>query len=273
MSRSIRTLMFLCWMLFSLSAFSAALVESVTGNVRAGATASTATAVSKAQRVNPGSVVVTGPKSMATLRFDDGQVILLNENSEFKISAYSFVRNDPKRDSFVVDLLKGAMRSVSGLLGQRSARAYAVRVPQATIGIRGTDFMVALVNPAYFSVLSGSIGMTNTAGAVAFAAGTTGTVVSATALATTIAASALPASVAASFSQMSSIVISAAGAGAGGTAGAGAGAATGAAAGGVTLGTVGIAAAVVGIAAVVSSQDDDAPSTTGTTGTTGTTSQ
>jgi len=254
--------MFFGWMLFSLSAFAAALFETVTGDVKAGATASTATAARKDQRVNPGSVVVTGPKSLATLRFDDGQAIVLNENSEFKISAYSFVRNDPKKDSFVVDLLKGAMRSVSGLLGRRSAQAYAVRVPQATIGIRGTDFMVALVNPAYLSVLSGSIGVTNAAGAVAFGAGTTATVASTTTLATSIAASALPASVAASFKQLSSIAISAA---------AGAGTATGAAAGGVTMGTVGIAAAVVGVAALAASQDNG--TTTGTTGTTGTTAQ
>ncbi|MDO8595424.1 MAG: FecR domain-containing protein, partial [Sulfuricaulis sp.] len=281
MSRSIRTLMFFGWMLFSLSAFAAALVETVTGDVKAGTTASTATAVRKDQRINPGSVVVTGPKSLTTLRFDDGQAIVLQENTEFRISAYSFVRNDPKKDSFVVDLLKGAMRSVSGLLGQRSSQAYAVRVPQATIGIRGTDFMVALVNPAYLSVLSGSIGVTNAAGTVAFAAGTTATVTSATALATSIAASALPASVATSFSQLSSIAVSAgagatgagAGAGGGAGAGAGAGAAVGAAAGGLTLGTIGIAAAVVGVAAVATSQDSSTPTpTSGTSVTTGTTS-
>ena len=283
MPRLTRALMFFFCMLLSMPALAAALIESASGNVRAGVTANTATAVRKDQRINPGTVIVTGPKSLTILRFDDGQAIVLQENSEFKISQYSFVRNDPKRDSFVVDLFKGALRSVSGLLGQRSAGAYAVRIPQGTIGIRGTDFMVALVNPAYMSVLSGSIGVTNAAGAAAVAAGTTATVASATTLAATIAATALPASVAASFSQLSSIAISAgagaagtgagtgAGGGAGAGAGAGAGGAVGAAAGGVTLGAVGVAAAVVGVAAVAASQDDKEQATTGTTGTTGTT--
>ena len=63
------------------------------------------------------------------------------------------------RDEFNT-IMKGAMRSVSGLIGARSRNSFALRVPQATIGIRGTDFMVALVNPAYMSVLNGAIAAT-----------------------------------------------------------------------------------------------------------------
>jgi hypothetical protein len=37
-------------------------------------------------------------------------------------------------------------------------------MPQATIGIRGADFMVVLVNPAYLPVLRGAVGVTNAAG-------------------------------------------------------------------------------------------------------------
>ena len=254
MTSLVRTLIFFAWMLFSLSGLAAALVETATGNVRAGATAGAATAVSKDQRIQPGSVVVTGPGSLAVLRFDDGQVVALNENSEFRITEYSFAKDQPQKDRSIFDLLKGAMRSVSGLLASRNSQAYAMRIPQGTIGIRGTDFMVALVNPAYMSVLNGTIAVSNSAGAVTFGAGATATVASATTLATAIAASALPASVAASFNQLGSLPIAA-----------GAGAATGAAAGGVTLGTVGFAAAVVGIAAAISSSDDSTTTTTTTT--------
>lgn len=254
MLRLIRTLTFFAWMLFSLSGLAAALVETATGNVRAGATAATAAAVSKDQRIEPGSVVVTGPASLAVLRFDDGQVVALNENSEFRITEYSFAKDNPKQDRSIFDLLKGAMRSVSGLLASRNSQAYAMRIPQGTIGIRGTDYMVALINPAYMSVLNGAIAVSNTAGTVTFAAGATATVASATTLATAIAASALPASVAASFNQLSALTLTP-----------GAGAATGAAEGGVTLGAIGAAAAVVGIAAAISSSDDSTTTTTTTT--------
>ena len=97
-----------------------------------------------------------------------------------------------------MQLFKGAMRSVSGLIGSRNRNAFALLAPQATIGIRGTDFMIALVNPAYLSVLQGTIGVSNAAGSAAFSAGATATVASSTALAVAIPAAALPASVAAS---------------------------------------------------------------------------
>lgn len=242
----------------SISSFAAALVQNVQGDVKAGATAATATAARNGQRVDTGAVITTGAKSLVTLRLDDGQAVVLNENAEFKITNYSFVRDDPKKDVFLFDLFKGALRVVTSAVNTRYAQAYALRTPQGTIGIRGTDFMVAVVNPAYLRVLNGAIGVSNSAGAVTFAAGTTGMVASATALATTIAVTALPAAVAASFSQLGAIAITA------GVGVAGAGVATGAGAGGVTLGTIGVIGAAVAGVAAVASQKKDQSQTTGT---------
>src|ERR1035437_1321946 len=145
----------------------------------------------------------------------------MNENTEFRVKDYSFDKDKPQSDNIVMQVFKGAMRSVSGLIGSRSRNAFALLAPQATIGIRGTDFMIALVNPAYLSVSQGTIGASNAAGPTAFSAGATGMVASSTALAVAIPAAALPASVAASFSSMGSVAIGA-GVGAGGAGGAGA---------------------------------------------------
>ncbi|HSQ03907.1 MAG TPA: FecR family protein [Burkholderiales bacterium] len=222
-----------------------------------------------------GSVVITGPKSLVVLRFDDGHAVALNENAEFKVTQYTYAKDDAAQDKSVIELLKGAMRSITGLIAQRTPAAYELRIPQATIGIRGTDFMVALVNPAYMSVLNGTIAVTNSAGVATFTAGATATVTSATTLATAIPASALPASVATSFSELSSLSIAAGAAGTGtGTAGgagggAGAAAASGAAAGGLTIGTISAIAAAIGVAAAVTSSQESSP-ISGTTGTTGT---
>ena len=266
MIRSIRVLSCLAGLLFALPGYPSALVEMATGNVRAGATAAAAAQVRKDQRIEPGATVVTGPRSQAILRFDDGQAVALSENSEFKVTEYSFSTSDPSRDRFVFELFKGALRSVSGALTTRNRDAYALRVPQATLGIRGTDFMVALVNPAYMSVLSGTIAASNSAGAVALGAGSTATVASATTLATTIAAAALPAAVAATFSELGSLTVTA-------SAGAGATGATGAATGGLTLGTVAIIGAVVaGIAAVSSNKSESQSESSSSSGTTNTTS-
>ena len=265
MNRSIRIFSVLAGVLFALTGHASALIEMATGNVRAGATAASAAQVRKDQRIEAGTTVVTGPRSQAILRFDDGQAVALSENSELKVSEYSFSSSDPSKDKFVFDLFKGAMRSVTGVLTTRTRDAYSLRVPQATIGIRGTDFMVALVNPAYMSVLSGTIAASNSAGSVAFGAGATATVASATTLATTIAAAALPAAVASTFSELGSLTVTA-------TAGAGAAGATGAATGGLTLGTVAAIGAVVAGVAAASSNKSDSPAGAATTGTTNTTS-
>ena len=249
------------------------IVQSVRGDVRAATGTAAPASVVRDQRVVPGTTVTTGAGAQTVIRFDDGHTVVLNENSEFRVNQYSFDRDRPQSDNIAMQILKGAMRSVSGLIALRSRNAYALVAPQATIGIRGTDFMIALVNPAYLSVLQGAIGATNAAGTATFAAGATATVASATALAVAIPAAALPAAVAASFNSMASVAIGAstagAGAGAGGTGGAGgAGAAVGAGAGGITAGMVAAGVAAIGVAAAVASGEDNRSTTTTTTTTT-----
>lgn len=268
----------------TLNAWATATLESMTGDVRllaGGRAASTATVN---QQVQSGTTISTGSRGQAILRFDDGQMVAINADSSFKIDQYHYDAAKPEQDNISLSLLKGAMRLVTGLIGKRNNSRFSLATPTATVGIRGTDFMVALVtqgaaNPAYMQVIQGSIAATNTAGTVAFAAGTTGTVASAATLATSIAASALPAAVSATFSQLGSLSLAGAagtassagtgatpggaasgGAGAGGAGGAGAGAATAAAAGGISVGAVAAGALAAGVVASMTSS-------TGTTGT------
>ena len=271
--------------------FANGVVQSVTGDVRAAAGSASPASVARDQRILPGTTVTTGPGAQTIIRFDDGHVVVLNENSEFRVNAYSFDQNQPQRDNIAMQIFKGAMRSVSGLIGARSRNAYALLAPQATIGIRGTDFMIALVNPAYLSVIQGSVAATNAAGTAAFAAGSTATVASATTLAASISAAALPASVASTFSSLSSAAVGAGAAGAGtgtgtgagtGSAGAGgaggagagaagAGGAVGAGVGGLTAGMVAAGVAAAGIVAAAASSTTQNNAVTPTTTTTTTT--
>jgi hypothetical protein len=266
--------MALCFGLWSLLAapfgFANGVYQSVTGDVRAAAGAAAPVSVAKDQRVLPGTTVTTGAGAQTIIRFDDGHVVVLNENSEFRVNQYSFDKDKPQSDNIAIEILKGALRSVSGLIGSRSRSAFALLAPQSTIGIRGTDFMIALVNPAYLSVLQGSIAATNAAGSATFAAGSTAMVASSTTLAVSIPASSLPTSVSQTFNSLGNVAV--------GT-GAGAGAASGAATGGLTAGMIAAGIAVVGVAVAASSSADEnqgvssptpASGTTGTTGTTGT---
>jgi len=245
---TIRSVVLALGLVLSLPAMSAAIFDSVTGDVKAGASASAATAASQGQRIEAGTTIVTGRGGRATLRFDDGKYVLLHEYTEFRISGYTFIKDQPARDNFLFDFLKGAMRMVTAAIKPRSPNAYRIRTPQATIGIRGTDFMLASVNPLYVSVLGGTVTATNTGGTVAFGAGTTGFVANASALAAVVPASSLPASVSTAFGQLGSIAV-----GAGGAVGA-----TAAATGTITPAAAAIAAGVAA-AVAVSISDDDTP--------------
>lgn len=255
---TIRSTIFLLGLVASLSAFAAAVIESAAGQVRVGASVSTAAAASTGQRIEAGSTVVTGPGARATLRFDDGQYVLLHENTQFRVAEYAYAKEAPAKDKFVFELLRGALRMVTAAVKPRNPSAYLVRTPVATIGIRGTDFMLAEVNPLYISVLHGTVLATNTGGTLTLVAGSTGFVANAATLGALISAGALPASVSAAFSQLSSIALSV-----GGAVGA-----TGAAAGGALAPeAIAIGAAVAaGVAAAVGGGE----AATGTTGTTGT---
>jgi hypothetical protein len=219
--------------------------ETVKGDVKAAAGSAAPASVAQNQRVVPGTTITTGAGGQVLIRFDDGHAVLLNENSEFRVNAYSFDKDKPQSDNIALQFLKGAMRSVTGVIGARSRNAFALLAPQATIGIRGTDFMIALVNPAYLSVLQGTIEAANTAGSAAFSAGATATVASSTSLAVAIPASALPPSVASTFSNLGSVAVG------------GAGAATGAATGGMTAGMVAAGVVAVGAAIAAGTSNDN----------------
>ena len=181
----------------------AATIEALNGDVRAGLSVAAAVPVKAGQTVATGNFVVTGPKSRATLRFTDGSAIALLENSEFRIADYVFSAENRPGDRSRFEFFRGALRAVTAALASRSPDAYSVRTPQATIGIRGTDFMLSVVNPLFFQILNGSISVVNSAGAPVFASGAIGTVAADGTLALTVAPGALPAGVVQAFNQLS----------------------------------------------------------------------
>jgi hypothetical protein len=241
-------------MLAAPSALADAILTTVSGEVRVAGKS-----VVQKQRIFAGSTITLGPNSQAVLKFDDDTQVALNENTSFRISDFRYRAQEPRSDRAVFDLLRGAFRFVTGVIGGRNRNSVALRIPQATIGIRGTDFMVALVNPAYINVLSGSVASSNSAGTVVFGQGAIGQVASSTALATPISASALPGAASSAFSNLAGIQL-AAGTTASAAAGASSGAATGAVAG-PSAGTGAAIAVGVGVGIVVNAADEASTST------------
>jgi hypothetical protein len=244
-----------------LAALASAVVQSMSGDVRANGSP-----VSLNQRLNPGTVLTTGPKAQLVMRFDDDQRVVLNENTEFRIVDFKYNESNPREDRSIFDFIRGGLRVVTGAVGRRTPTAFALRAPQATIGVRGTDFMVTIINPLYVSVLSGSVGFTNVAGTAVLGAGSFGVVSTAGTIATAIPASALPAAASASFSTMGAAAGVGAGAagatGAAGSTAAGAGVATGTATAGSLGVAAGIAVGATAAAAASTSESNATPTTT-----------
>lgn len=203
--RSILSVLAVGALLASAQAFADATIKSLKGDVRVGTSVATVNTA-----VFSGSTVTTGPGAQAYLVFDDKQQIVLNENTTFRIADFRYRATEPRGDRAVFDLLRGALRFITGIVGSRSKSSLALRVPQATIGVRGTDFMVVLVNPAYVNVVNGAVGVTNGGGTAVFGAGSVGQVASASSLAVSIPASSLPAAASSAFSNLAAAQVAAA---------------------------------------------------------------
>ncbi|MCP4212526.1 MAG: FecR domain-containing protein [Halieaceae bacterium] len=109
------------------------------GNVTAtDATTATPRKLRRGSRVEVGETVNTAKKALAQLVFPDKSILLVRADSQVQIEAYRFKPKEAAKDKSVIRLLKGGMRSLSGVLGKRSAAKVRYRTRFSTIGIRGT---------------------------------------------------------------------------------------------------------------------------------------
>jgi len=136
--------------------------------------------------VEQGDTLVSEKNTFAQIRFVDNSEITLKPNTTLKIDTFAFDAGKPDGDSANFNLVKGGLRSITGLLGKRNKEKFQLRTPTATIGIRGTTFIVeyveecaddiraALPPDLHLNVLDGMIVVANPAGEQAFSAGQSG---------------------------------------------------------------------------------------------------
>lgn len=95
--------------------------------------------------VEQGDTLVSEKNTYALIRFIDNSEITLRPDSSFKIESFAFDEAKPDGDSATFDLVKGGLRSVTGMLGKRNKEKFLLKTPTATIGIRGTTFVAQFV--------------------------------------------------------------------------------------------------------------------------------
>ena len=180
-----RTLAFLlCALLWggNVWAATAATVTHLSGTLVAMKPDGSSRILSLKSNVESGDTLSTEKDTFARIKFTDDSETVLRPNTIFKLDSYAFDQDKPKEDGFFASLLKGGARFVSGLVGKRGNRdAYALKAATATIGIRGTEYVVlvcsggncpaGMKDGAYTLVFEGSVSVHNEFGEIGCGAG------------------------------------------------------------------------------------------------------
>jgi hypothetical protein len=102
--------------------------------------------------VEDGDTLVSEKNTYAQIRFVDNHEITLKPGTTFRIENFHYDAAKPEADSAAFSLVKGGLRSITGLLGKRNKEKFSLKTPSATIGIRGTTFVVTYVPPSEMRV-------------------------------------------------------------------------------------------------------------------------
>lgn len=162
----------LTWMVSASAGAAVGYVYEATGEISISTGSNNSIRATKNTEIQPDSIINTGAQSRAVLKFDDGQMATLQSNSTFQVNEYIYEPGQPEKNNIVFSKLKGGMRFITGVIGQSNHNAFKLTTPNATIGIRGTEFMLAMLDGAlYGQVSSGSISVTNASGTATFSSG------------------------------------------------------------------------------------------------------
>lgn len=140
-------LVFLTLLMVSHVSYSAELfgtVDSLSGSAFVLDQHGKSTAVSVGMKIYEGQTINSGPDGEVHLVSEDGGIIALRPDSVFRVDEYR--ADGSSADKIFMSLLSGAMRSITGWIGKHDSSAYRVTTPNATIGIRGTDHEITVID-------------------------------------------------------------------------------------------------------------------------------
>ncbi|MDM0114899.1 FecR family protein [Variovorax sp. J22R133] len=119
----------------------AGFIKSVQGKVQLLSPSGEARYAKAGDPVAPIDRVVTDADSGASVVLRDGTTMVVGPSSQLDLKEFHFDSRTQDGGLFVA-LLRGSMRMITGLIGKTHPDAIRVDTQTATIGIRGTDFIV-----------------------------------------------------------------------------------------------------------------------------------
>ena len=103
-------------------------------------------ALGRGLQLNEGDRLTTAGGAAAIVKLQDGTRMTLRPDSEIVVQQYQFSPGSAD-NSMVLQLLRGGLRALTGLISKSSADAAKIQTSTATIGIRGTDFDARICGP------------------------------------------------------------------------------------------------------------------------------
>ncbi len=139
----------LCWLVLVLPPIGGfaqvfGTVDAVHGPVSVVSSDGTATAPTVGQKLLVGQTVLTQAGGELHAVTEDGGILALRPNSTFKMVQYQATQDN--KSVIDMSLVRGALRSVTGWIGKLNPSGYRVSTATATIGIRGTDHEVSVLD-------------------------------------------------------------------------------------------------------------------------------
>lgn len=95
--------------------------------------------------------LITVMDSEAQVVFSDNSVMSFRPNTRLYISEYNYSPKSAKKEekstgSYIMNLLEGGFRTITGYVAKEQPDNYQINTPVATIGVRGTEFSVVIAD-------------------------------------------------------------------------------------------------------------------------------
>ncbi len=124
---------------FSSSAFAVAgKFQFVNGEVQVLDASGKARIAKKGDAIDQGETVASGTNGFAQIKMEDGGFFAVRPDTEFKIDTFKYEGKEDGSEKGVFSLIKGSLRSVTGVVGKKHKDNYKINTATATIGIRGS---------------------------------------------------------------------------------------------------------------------------------------
>lgn len=110
----------------------------VNGQVQIINTAGSPHNVSKGDVINEGDTISASANGFAQIKMEDGGFFAVRPDTQFKVDTFTFNGKEDGSEKGIFSLIKGSLRSVTGLIGKTHRDNYKIVTASSTIGIRGS---------------------------------------------------------------------------------------------------------------------------------------